>query len=237
LTRKEAHTLLAEVEQRSNDPNAAARERGIASELPDDQDWFDPFVDEINREKKGRAFRLNFAVQQMDVRSFPEASALFEGLIHDYPDWDQPWLAYGRLLLKNEAYLQASEVLSRAVSLAPDSVDGHFYLGSALFQRGEWQQAATQFREVTRIKPDHALAHYNLGHCLLRLRDHAGAMEAFRSSVRAKATMAGAHTNLGKLLAEQGNKKAAIDELKLALELNPNDAEAKKALDQLQPAQ
>jgi tetratricopeptide (TPR) repeat protein len=237
LSRKEAHALLAEVEQRSNDPSAASRERGIASDLPDDQDWFDPFVDEINREKKGRAFRLNYAGQQLDVRSPEEAEPLFEGLIRDYPDWDQAWLAYGRLLLKSQAYLPASDALSKAVSLAPDSVDGHFYLGSALFQRGEWRQAATQFREVTRVKPDHALAYNNLGHCLLRLNDHPAAMEAFRAAVRAKPTMAVAHTNLGKLLAEQGNKKAAIEELSLALELNPEDPEARKALDQLQPAQ
>ena len=236
LTRKEAHTLLAEVEQRSGDSGAAARERGLASELPDDQDWFDPFVDEINREKLGRAFRLNFALQQLDVKPPAAAVALFEALVRDYPDWDQAWLAYGRVLFKNGAYSPAADALSKAVSLAPDSVDGHFYLGSAFFQRGEWREAASQFREVTRVKPDHALAYYNLGHCLKRLDDRAGAMEAFRAAVRCKASMAVAHTNLGALLAEQGNKKAAIEELTLALELNPEDVEAKKALARLQQA-
>jgi Flp pilus assembly protein TadD len=47
--------------------------------------------------------------------------------------------------------------------------------------------------------------------------------------------MAAAHTNLGELLAEQGNKATAIEELRLGLELNPNDATAKKLLDQLSP--
>jgi Flp pilus assembly protein TadD len=58
-------------------------------------------------------------------------------------------------------------------------------------------------------------------------------MEAFRAVLRCKPGMAAAHTNLGELLLEDGEEAAAIEELRLGLELNPDDATAKNLLDQL----
>jgi tetratricopeptide (TPR) repeat protein len=233
LTRRAAHTLLAEIEQRSNDPAAAAGERARAAELPPDPDWSDPFLDEINRTKAGKDARLSYAVQLLGQQRTGEAVDLLRELLGKYPDWDQAWLTYGRVLLENQAYPPAEEALRKAVQLAPDSVGGHFNLGLALFQRGEYREAATHFRQATRLKPDHALAWYNLGHCLKRENDRPGAVAAFREAVRCKPNMAAAHTNLGEQLLEQGDKAAAVEELRLGLELNPEDATAKKLLEQL----
>jgi tetratricopeptide (TPR) repeat protein len=155
-------------------------------------------------------------------------------LVSAYPDWDQAWLTYGRLLLEKHDYPAAEQALRKVVDLAPESVGGHFHLGVAQVQRGETRNAATHFREATRLKPDYALAYFNLGHCLKR-EDRARATEAFRAALRCKPGMAAAHTNLGELLAEDGNNAAAIEELRLGLELNPDDATAKKLLEQLGP--
>jgi tetratricopeptide (TPR) repeat protein len=232
-TRKGSHSLLAAIELRANDATAAARERTLAADLPDDPEWSDPLLDEINREKVGKDARLNYAVTLVREQRSDEALALFRELTSTYPDWDQGWLSYGRFLLETRTYPAAEQALRKVVALSPDSVGGHFYLGVALFQRGEYQEAAIHFRDAARLKPDYAMAHYNLGHTLKRQSDRAGAMTAFREAVRCNPGMAAAHTNLGELQAEQGNKKAAIEELRTALELNPDDATAKKLLEQL----
>jgi tetratricopeptide (TPR) repeat protein len=232
-TRKASHSLLAAIELRANDPTAAARERNLAAELPDDTEWSDPLLDEINREKVGKDARLDYAVTLVKEQRSDEALALFRELTNAYPEWDQVWLSYGRFLLENRTYPAAEQALRKVVALLPDSVGGHYYLGFSLFQRGEYQEAALHFRDAVRLKPDYAMAHYRLGHALKRQNDRAGALTAFREAVRCNPSMAGAHANLGELLAEQGNKTAAIEELRTALELNPDDATARKLLEQL----
>jgi len=232
-TQKAAHSLLAEIAQRSNDLASATRERAIVTQLPDDPDWTDPFLNEITREKAGRDARLDYALGLSRQHLFGDAATEFQNLVKEYPEWDQAWLNYGRFLLDNQAYPEAEAAFRTALRLAPDSVNGQFYLGVVPFQRGDYSEAAAHFREAARLKPDHAMAYYNLGHCLKRLIDLPGALAAFREAVRCQPNMANAHTNLGVLLAEQGNKAAAVAELRLSLDLNPEDETAKKLLAQL----
>jgi tetratricopeptide (TPR) repeat protein len=232
-TQKAAHSLLAEIAQRSNDQDAATREWAVVSKLPDDMDWPDALLDEMTREKVGKDVRLARALELSRQNRVQDAAAAFQDLVKAYPDWDQGWLNYGRLLMEHGAFQQAELALREVLRMDPDSISGHYQLGVVLFQRDEWREAAEHFRAAVRRKPDHALAYYNLGHCLKRLNDRAGAMEAFRAAVRARPDMARAHTNLGELLAEQGNKSAAADEIRLSLELNPEDETAKKLRDQL----
>jgi tetratricopeptide (TPR) repeat protein len=235
-TQKAAHSLLAEIAQRSDDQDAAAREWAAVSKLPEDMDWPDPLLNEMMREKVGKDVRLAQALELTRQNRVQEAATAFQDLVKAHPDWDQGWLNYGRLLMEHSAFPEAEQAFRQVLRLEPDSVSGHYQLGVVLFQRDQWREAAEHFREAVRLKPDHALAYYNLGHCLKRLNDRAGAMEAFRAAVRSRPDMARAHTNLGELLAEQGNKSAAAEEIRLSLELNPQDEVAKKLREQLGPA-
>jgi tetratricopeptide (TPR) repeat protein len=233
LTRKAAHTLLAEVEQRSQKPTAAARERYRAAELPDDQDWPDPLIDEVDQLKAHKRARLNVALKLFEQERVAAALDLLHKLERDYPDWDQVWLSYGRIMFVGRNYDAAEEALRKALRLAPDCVQAHFYLGLVQFDRKDYAAAAASFREATRLKPDYARAYYNLGQCLKGQGDRARALDAFRQAVRSRQNYAAAYTELGTLLAERGDKSEAIRNLRLALELNPDDAAAKRLLRKL----
>jgi tetratricopeptide (TPR) repeat protein len=235
LTRKAAANLLAEIDQRANDPKAAAQDRARAADLSDDLPWADPFVEEVDRIRVGKSNRLAAAVRLARTEHLAEAETQFRALAGQYPDWDQVWLDFGRFHLDHRNYPAAETALKKAVALAPDSVPGHFYLGVVLFQRQSYTEAASHFRDTLRLKPDHALAAFNLGHCLLQQNDRAGAIEAFRLTVRNKPQLAAAHIKLGELLAEKGDNPEAIKELRLGLELKPDDATARKLLEQLRP--
>ncbi|HEV3024739.1 MAG TPA: tetratricopeptide repeat protein, partial [Pirellulales bacterium] len=186
LTQKASHILLAEIEQRANDPVAAARERYRAAELPDDQNWYDPVVDEVEQLRTGRQARLNRALMLLRREGLAAGLGYLRDLLNEYPDWDQAWLSYGRAYLEAKHYPDAESALRRALKAAPDSVQAHFYLGLTLFLRGDYAGAVGSFREATRLKPDHALAYYNLGHCWKRLGNQQKAIEAFREGLRCK---------------------------------------------------
>jgi tetratricopeptide (TPR) repeat protein len=233
-TQKAGHVLLAEIAQGANDPTTATRELAAAAKLPDDPEWTDPVLNEINREKVGKDARLTRARELSRQNRPREAAATFEELVKAYPDWDQGWLNYGRLFMDHRAYAPAERAFQQVLRLTPDSVTGHYHLGVALFQQDRWREAAAHFRESARLKADYGLAHYNLGQCLKRLDDRPGAIAAFREAVRCRPDLARAHTNLGELLAEQGDKPAAAAEARLSLVLNPDDEAARKLQDQLE---
>jgi cytochrome c-type biogenesis protein CcmH/NrfG len=111
LTKKAAHILLAEVAQRSNDPAEAARERQLASEMPNDQDWHDPVVDEVEQMRAGKQARLDYALKQLRQNNSTEGRRLLRKLMADYPDWAAVWLSQGRMLLENQDYLEAEDAL------------------------------------------------------------------------------------------------------------------------------
>ncbi|MFL5242896.1 MAG: tetratricopeptide repeat protein [Gemmataceae bacterium] len=236
MTKKASHTLLAELAQRANDADEAARERRLAAELPNDQDWYDPLVDEIEQMRAGKQARLDYALKQIRQNNSAEGRLLLRKLMADYPDWSAVWLSQGRILLEIHNYLDAEDALRRALRLAPDSVEVNFYLGLALFQQGDFSAAREFFEHATRLKPDYALAYYNLGHCWKRLGNQSSALDAFREAVRCKPSYAAAHANLGELFANQGDKTQALKHLRLAVELNPDDAPAKKLLEKLEQA-
>jgi tetratricopeptide (TPR) repeat protein len=232
-TQKAALTLLAEVEQRANKATAAARASYRAAELPDDEPWPDPFLTGSNLLKTGKRARLKTALQLFKHRRPGESLAQFRDLTRDYPTWERAWLEYAKIRFSTGNRPGGEEALRRAIQLAPDYVEAHYFLGISLFQRGEYAEAGVRFRTVTRLNPADARAHYQLGKCLRRQGERKGALDAFRKAIRCRLNYAPAHTALAELLAQDGDKPQALHHLRLALELNPDDKAAKKLREKL----
>jgi tetratricopeptide (TPR) repeat protein len=234
FTRRKAHSLLAQVELRLHNPAAAARAGAQAQALPEDPGWPDPFLEESDRLKTGRRARLALALRLFNYQRPAEAHALFLELERRYPEWDEIWVNHGRILLAGHRLTEAEYVLRRALTLAPDSVRAHYYLGLVLLERGSHGAAATEFREATRLKPDHARAYFNLGLCLKAQGDRAAALGAFARAAECQPNHAPAHVALGELLAERGETAEAIKRFRMALDLNPNEPTAKESLARLE---
>jgi tetratricopeptide (TPR) repeat protein len=233
FARRKAHSLLAQVELRLQNPTAAARASAQAQTIPEDRGWPDPFLEESDRLKTGKRARLAHALRLFNYQRPAEAHALFLELERRYPDWDEIWVNHGRILLAGQRLTEAELVLRRALTLAPESVGAHFYLGRVLLERGSHGAAAVSFREVTRLKPDHARAYFHLGQCLKAQGDRAAALDAFAKAADCQPSYAPVHVALGELLAEQGDTAEARKRFRLALDLNPDDPTAKEALTRL----
>jgi tetratricopeptide (TPR) repeat protein len=232
-TRKAAHFLLAEVDERRGDQAAAEEESRRAAVLPDDEAWPDRFDEEVKQLQTGRQAFLTRADRLLHQGRVAEAIALLQQTVKDYPDSSSGWLLLGTALLAKHDLGGAEEALRTASRLASDSVEIAFYLGNVRFLRGDYREAVAYFRQAVQLKPDFALAYYNLGHCLLRLGDRAGAIAAFRSAVRCKPDYAEAHVSLGELLAQAGQAAEALPHLRDAVQLRQRDPRAKKLLGQL----
>jgi tetratricopeptide (TPR) repeat protein len=67
--------------------------------------------------------------------------------------------------------------------------------------------------------------------------DTDGAIQSFLNALRAKPTQAPSHYNAAVLLASKGDTAAAVTHLELALQLDPNYADAQRELEKLRSRQ
>jgi hypothetical protein len=98
-------------------------------------------------------------------------------------------------------------------------------------------QALRAYRAFVAFAPNEANAHYHLGAILLELGDHAEAIEHLRDAQRLDPTQARAFLAEAYLQSEQRNFDLALTAARGAVAAEPNNAEARAAVERLQAKQ
>lgn len=230
-TRKAAHVFLAGVQQRRGDRAAAERALRDSQDLPDDLPWPDPLYDPVREMGVGYLQVITRAAALLKENQAEQAIPLLQRAALDRPQSSWACVLLGRAWLRLGNFAAAEKALQESVRRAPDSVEGHFYLGVVLSEQRDFAGAIPYFRKSAELKPDYALAWYNLGFCCKQQGDRTGAREAFRKAIECRPLLAEARINLGELLAEEGQLDAAEDQLRQGIELSPNDTRARQLLE------
>lgn len=97
---------------------------------------------------------------------------------------------------RKETLDDAVNAYQQAIKTAPEWIEAHINLGTALFHLGRWEQSRQAFRSAVEIDRSHALAHFNLGCICDRLGETGPAIEEFRAALACSPDMAEAHLNL-----------------------------------------
>lgn len=126
---------------------------------------------------------------------------------------------------------EALATVKRAVNLLPEHFDAQFTLGRALFSVGEPANAATAFRAALKLKPDDAKALFFLATALETSGDFAEAQKVYQDLVTRNPHAAEGYLGLGTLLLKSGrDTEKGMQELKIALSIDPNLYEARISL-------
>jgi tetratricopeptide (TPR) repeat protein len=230
-TRRAAHMLLAQVEQRRGDRAAAEKALREGQDLPDDIPWPDPLFDAVQGMVVGHLQVITRAASLLHQNQPMEAIPLLQRASEDYPESGWACVLLGRAWIRAGNLPAAEKAFREALRRTPDSVEGHFYLGVVLSEQKDYAAAIPYFDKATQLKPDYALAWYNLGFCRKQQGDRAAAREAFQMAISCKPQFAEARINLGELLAEEGELKAAEEQLQQGVDLSPDDARARRLLE------
>lgn len=152
----------------------------------------------------------------------------------------------GKELLNNGARLlhmqrpsEAAQMLEDAWQILPDSVDVAINLGGAYIMQRRWRKAVRHLEAAADRWPDHAMVWLNLAAAYLGPLEIAGpaaqqrAIEAYKRALICDPMTPNANYSLGLIFKERGDYGCAATHFLRALEVDPDDRDARSLLDRL----
>jgi tetratricopeptide (TPR) repeat protein len=112
-----------------------------------------------------------------------------------------------------------------------ESAEGHFLLGSAIFERGDYPSSLAEFAKAAALNPDVPSLQSYYGRALLFTGDPDGAVAAFRKELAANPNDFDANFQYASILARRGNLQESRKLLLRAVSARPTSPEAREALD------
>jgi tetratricopeptide (TPR) repeat protein len=223
------HALLAEIHNRRKERAEEEQELALL-ESSKDQDWPDPYMDELMGLQVGVAGKLGQASRLAQLGRTEESVQVLRAAVEAAPNSFDARLRLGRRLVQVGNPAAAEEQLRLALRLEPDSFDALAELGILLQKRGAYREAAQCYERVLGLQSSQAMAHFHLANCREKLGDRAGAIDSLRRAQHCKPNFALAHKVLGRLLAEMNQDAEAEEQLRYALRLQPDDTQTQELL-------
>ncbi len=229
--RKKASSQLAVLYQILNKPELARENSDRARTAPDDEQWFDPYLDECFSLSVDSSHLILEAARLEKQGMFREAASLLEeSALRSQTSRSELLIATN--LAQQERFEEAVARLRKLAAKEPDNNSMCYNLGVSLYYWGERlrlekpkepNEAAEKFREslgplrkAIQIKSDQALAHTFLGLALWRLGQKTEGMDALRQGVRLQPVDMLTHWKLAQILEEEGQLEDALKHYELA---------------------
>jgi arylsulfatase A-like enzyme/Flp pilus assembly protein TadD len=155
-------------------------------------------------------------------------------------DWKGPGAAAaaayarGQLLASSGNLEQALTELESAARLAPEDINIEQAVANTLSRLGRFEDAMRRYQSIVRRSPCYLGALTNLGAIYERLGKVDDAIRSYESAIACDPSYALAYRNLGATLARKGDIRRALDVLREARRLLPQDRELQAAIVELE---
>jgi tetratricopeptide (TPR) repeat protein len=233
FTERHALLLAAQLAQRNNQPDLASQLSRKALATPRGFDWPDVFIREVKSLRADRVALADNANALLQQKRLPETEAALDQLFASFPNDAEGLLLLGRLRYLQQRCAEAEKIFRESLQQQPDSLNALVQLGMALMCLEQWTNAAAVLERAVTLKPDFGAAHHNLGVARSRAGDIAGSIKAFRDALRCTPGDVNALIALAEELANAGQVAEAIECVKRAEELAPNEPRLARAREQL----
>ncbi len=188
----------------------------------------------------------NLGVALVNLKQFNEAIQALEPLIARFPLREEvPWARR----LRGQAYIMlrqwspALTELRMTLSMTPRDEEARRLLGYAYFSQGvelvnqqNFRDASQSFRSALEYDPQNTSLRYNLAAAMIDSGDVAGGIAEARAVVERDPTHADSYDLIGRALAIQGKLEEAVESLRQAVRLKPDDPGIRDDLARVQAA-
>lgn len=139
------------------------------------------------------------------------------------PTITDAWVGLGQLLQRSHRFHEAEDAYATALRMNPAMAVVHFSLGNLLCGLRREMDAIPHYRSAVEIDPTYAEARCALARAQRRLSFYEAAVRTARHAIDTCPDCSEAHALLGTVLTEQGLVDEALDELRLAIAMEPTD--------------
>jgi len=146
----------------------------------------------------------------------------------------QDFAQKGQDELRRENLDLALNSLKAAIELKPDYASAHYLLAVVYDQKGELEQAISKLEETKIITPQDSGVAFQLGLLYYRSQKLEEAQEEFKRAVNLDADYSNARYMLGLVYDQRGEKEKAKQEFEIVAQLNPENQEIKKILENIE---
>jgi tetratricopeptide (TPR) repeat protein len=168
---------------------------------------------------------------------FAEAKVMLDRAIAAKPLWGDPHYATGLLLEKQDDQTAALAEFETAIRLAPLNPVAHYWYGDALLKANRVAEAEGQFEQTLALGPDAPLGALTaLTSIYLNSGRIAQAEPILRRLVSQYPYDGTAHFQLAHVLENRGQQAEALQEYTLGLTLEPENTDARAAVQRLKNA-
>jgi len=171
---------------------------------------------------------------QRALQPWRSSIPLYENALRVDPRNNLMRINYGTALVERGEVDKGLAQFRRALEVNPRDVDALYNLARTLASRRRYDEAIAQYEALLRIRPDHAIAHNNLAIALIARGREDEAIDHFLSAIELGLERRQIHYDLANLLLKRGDLPRALQHYRRTLEIDPNHAGAKRALQALQ---
>jgi protein O-mannosyl-transferase len=165
-------------------------------------------------------------------KQYRQAAQYFrEAMLHK-PDYTDPHLNLGSMEMDLGRLEEAEWQLRAAVALSPLIPSCHNKLGKLYLKERRFSEAAGQFSRSVRAAPNFK-GYDGLGDVDVQKGDLAQARQVYAAAARINPYDSHAHFGLARIAASAGRREEALEEYSLGLETDPNNQDAKSAVQTL----
>ena len=173
--------------------------------------------------------RISYAKALIILAQFDVALPLAEDYLRRKPNDFEALYIMGAVNRGLGKYVEAEQMLSRAVALEPNHYDAHYDLGFVLAKLGKPEQAKQQLEKALQINPSSSEARFQLASVLRTLGQKDQANQELKVFQQKKADtvkqdVAGIKVNQANEYLVTGEVQKALDLYREALTDNPGDA-------------
>ena len=149
------------------------------------------------------------------------------------PAYATALLNLGNVYRRRGDFEKAQECLSHALEIQPDDPEANYSLGMFYAQQNQLQRAEDFLQKAAQLRPGYPEALNNLGVVYVREQDYAKAEPQFKSCIQSSPNFDQPYLNLARLYVMQNDKEKAKAVLQDLLRVQPQNANARQAMDVL----
>ena len=163
-----------------------------------------------------------------------EAIRNFQQSLQLRPTYAIALLNLGNVYRRQREFAKAAAALNRALEIQPDDPEIDYSLGMLYAQQEQLPRASEYLQKAVALRPDYPEALNNLGVLFVRMNDFAKAEEQFKTCIRLVPGFDQSYLNLARVYSGQNDRERAREVLQELLRLQPQNANAKQAMEVLQ---